>query len=156
MDSYYHFVSPNASLISLGRSEAVWQKISVSLPGYLGGVWEKLCREYVSGREIDGIYYGLASRWWGNVAVKEEKRNVAMEFDVVAKSLDGKHLLVGECKWTEGEYGECFLEELREKTSCAPFVIEDMTIHYALFTKTKLLDSPACLVFYPDDIVLAD
>lgn len=73
----------------------MWQKISVSLPGYLGGVWEKLCREYVSGREIDGIYYGLASRWWGNVAVKEEKRNVAMEFDVVAKSLDGKHLLVG-------------------------------------------------------------
>lgn len=125
-------------------------------PVIWGGVWEKLCREYVSGREIDGIYYGLASRWWGNVAVKEEKRNVAMEFDVVAKSLDGKHLLVGECKWTEGEYGECFLEELREKTSCAPFVIEDMTIHYALFTKTKLLDSPACLVFYPDDIVLAD
>ena len=57
-----------------------------------------MCRQAVSGEEIGGEMYNLAGRWWGNVS-----RDESIELDVVAESLDRKKLLVGECKWTEGE-----------------------------------------------------
>jgi len=78
--------------------------------------WEKLCREAVSGNEINGIKYGMARRWWGSVSCTEK-----IELDVVAESLDEKHLLVGECKWTAGENYDRLLYELKEKAGKLSF-----------------------------------
>ena len=69
--------------------------------------WVKLCRQAVSGEEIGGEMYNLAGRWWGNVS-----RDESIELDVVAESLDRKKLLVGECKWTEGEDADRLIYEL--------------------------------------------
>ena len=98
MDFYFHFVVPNRSLIELGRSGFVTDAICSQFSRYVSAWWEKLCRQAVSGGVIGGDMYNLAGRWWGNVS-----RDEAIELDVVAQSMDGKKLLVGECKWTEGE-----------------------------------------------------
>lgn len=117
MDFYFHFVVPNRSLIELGRSRLVADTIRPKFNGYVSTWWEKLCRQAVSGGIINGDAYGLAGRWWGNISKDE-----AIELDVVAQSLDGKKLLVGECKWTEGEDANRLLHELKEKASRLPFL----------------------------------
>lgn len=116
MNFYFRFIVPNRSFIELGRVAPVLSMLDSQLSGYVGDYWEKLCRETVSGNEIDGITYGMASRWWGNVS-KDER----IELDVVAESLDKKNLLVGECKWTSDEDSSRLLAELRAKAEKLPF-----------------------------------
>lgn len=117
MDFYFHFVVPNRSLIELGRVEMVADIIQPQFPRYISVWWEKLCRQAVSGSMIGGDVYSLAGRWWGNVS-----RDEVIELDVVAQSMDGKKLLIGECKWTEGEDADRLLYELREKARKLPFL----------------------------------
>ena len=87
------------------------------------------CRETVSGNEFDGITYGMARRWWGNISKDE-----CIELDVVAESLDKKYLLVGECKWTIKESSDRLLTELKEKAEKLPFA-KDHIIITKLFLK---------------------
>ena len=153
MDAYYRFVAPNASLIAMGREDVVWRIVSEGMNAYVGGHWESLCREAVSGRSIGGVVYGKASRWWGTVFDAGEKKGRQMELDVVALSLDGKHLLVGECKWTACEYAERLMAELREKAALLPFARNGVEVHPVLFLREKPLDNPQGLVLLPEDVV---
>ena len=50
---------------------------------------------------IDDILYTKGLRWCGMLT-----DGTMAEFDVVAESLDRKHLLIGECKWTKKENTE--------------------------------------------------
>ena len=136
MDFYFRFVVPSRSLIELGRSEKVMVSVQSQLPQYVSGHWEKLCRQAVSGQTIQGITYGLASRWWGNVSKTE-----AIELDVVAESLDGKYLLVGECKWTENENVERLYHQLYTKASKLPFA-KDKELKVVLFLKNPPEPTP--------------
>lgn len=117
MDFYFHFVVPNRSLIELGRNRLVADTIRPQFSRFVSAWWEKLCRQAVSGGVVKGDVYGLAGRWWGNVAKDE-----MIELDVVAESMDGKKLLVGECKWTEREDADRLLHELKEKAHKLPFL----------------------------------
>jgi uncharacterized protein len=85
----------------------------------------------VSGNEIDGVTYGIARRWWGNVSRTEK-----MELDIVAISLDKKYLLVGECKWTTPENSDRLLQELKSKAEKLPFA-KNMIIVPKLFLKQQ-------------------
>lgn len=57
---------------------------------YVGECWEHLCRQFVSGNEIDGIAYDMTSRWWGKIFPEENKEGIMIELDVVAESFDKK------------------------------------------------------------------
>lgn len=131
MDFYFHFVVPNRSLIELGRSAFVTDVIRSQFSRYVSAWWEKLCRQAVSGGVIDGEMYNLAGRWWGNVS-----RDEAIELDVVAESMDRKKLLVGECKWTEGEDADRLIYELISKARKLPF-LKGQEIVPVLFLKQK-------------------
>ena len=154
MDAYYRFISPNASLIGLGREDAVWNIISSGLNTYVGNHWERLCRQAVSGRTIGGVTYGPAARWWGNVYDKANKTGRQIEIDVVAMSLDKKHLLVGECKWTSAENAARLIRELSAKSSLLPFAKEVEQIHTALFLRERPQETDTgSLIFMPEDIM---
>ena len=86
----------------------------------------------MSGNEIDGITYGIARRWWGNVS-REER----IELDVVAESLDKNYLFVGECKWTESENSNRLSAELVEKPTKLPFAK-----NYPIIPKLFLTNKP--------------
>lgn len=147
LNFYFTYVVPNRSLIELDKGDAVLERLSESIPSYTSYWWEKLCRQAVSGAVIDGQIFGYARSWWGNVS-----RDKRIEIDVVAESNDGKVLLVGECKWTEGENVGRLFHELTEKASKLPYA-RGKTILPCLFLKTKPIDNIPQKIFYPEDIV---
>lgn len=147
MDFYFHFVVPNRSLIELGRAAFVTDAIRSQFSRYVSARWKKLCRQAVSGGVIDGEMYNLAGRWWGNVS-----RDEAIELDVVAESMDRKKLLVGECKWTEGEDADRLIYELTSKARKLPF-LKGQEIVPVLFLKQKPVHGNDALVIMPQEII---
>lgn len=147
MDFYFHFVVPNRSLIEMRRSEFVTDAIRAQFSRYVSAWWEKLCRQAVSGGVIGGDMYNLAGRWWGNVS-----RDEAFELDVVSESMDGKKLMVGECKWTEGEDAARLTHELISKAQKLPF-LNEREIVPVLFLKRKPVHESNTLVMTPQEII---
>lgn len=144
---YFKFIAPYRSFIEIGRTLPIENILDTQLNSFVAEYWEKICRETVSGNEIDGVYYGMAHRWWGTVSKKEQ-----IEIDVVAESIDKKKLLVGECKWTNSENSDQLLAELIEKAQKLPFAQKYETIVPKLFLKNKpfgRIDN----VLLPDDII---
>ena len=76
----------------------------------------------------------------------------AIELDVVAESIDKKRILIGECKWTQGENAAQLLHDLKTKTQSLPFV-KNKKVFFALFLKQPALDGMTDCVFLPQDVV---
>ena len=117
---------------------------------YVSTRWEKLCRDAVTGNIVDGVVYGKAKRWWGAV-LNEDRKPEQVEFDVMAESIDKKHLLVGECKWTARENGKMLTAELLRKAALLPFA-KNHTIVPVLFLK-KRPDDDAGNTILPGDVI---
>lgn len=152
MSSYYRFVAPNASLITMGKADVIWQNMQDALSTHIAGEWERLCRKYISGNSFDGITYGEALRWWGTAYNETTKKGRQMELDIVAQSLDGKHLLVGECKWANADYAQRLLEELKDNVACLPFAKNYKSIYYVLCLRESPLDYCEAKIVLPKDI----
>lgn len=151
---HYQFIVPYRSILELGRMDMVMQVVLAQLPQFIGQCWELLCREYVSGNIIDGIAYNVASRWWGKIFPPEYKDGKMVELDVVAESIDKKHILVGECKWTHDEDADRLMDVLEQKAKYLPFIKKGQEVHLVLFLK----ESPThCVkgmrVFLPSDVM---
>ena len=143
---YFRFIVPNRSFIEIRRVSPIKKILEAYFSSHVGNYWETLCRETISGNEIDGIAYGMARRWWGNVS-KDER----IELDVVAESSDKKYLLVGECKWTSGEHSNRLLAELKTKAEKLPFAK-----HHVIIPKLFLKNTPVGTmenVLLPEDIL---
>lgn len=150
MAFYYQFVVPNRSFIELGRRLPIEQDLNSHFSEYVSMQWEKLCRDAVTGNIVKGVLYGRAKRWWGSV-LNEAKKPEQIEFDVMAESLDKRHLLVGECKWTIGESGKQLTSELLRKANLLPFA-KNHTIVPVLFLKNAPKDDVGNSLL-PEDVV---
>ena len=91
---YYRFIAPHRSILELRRIDTVMHLINAQFTQHVGDCWEHLCRQYISGNEIDGIVYNIASRWWGKIFPEGNKEGTMIELDVVAESFDKKHILI--------------------------------------------------------------
>ena len=78
-----------------------------------------------------------------------------VELDVVAESLDKKHILIGECKWTESEDAVSLRHKLQGITPYLPFVKKSQTVHIFLFTKVLPEHYDQARVFLPEDVMYA-
>ena len=141
MAFYYQFVVPNRSFIELGRRLPIEQALEAHFLPYVSLQWERLCRDAVTGNLVGGVLYGKARRWWGTV-LNEDRKPEPMEFDVVAESIDKKHLLVGECKWTARENAAQLTAELLRKARLLPFA-ENHVLVPVLFLKNAPEDKGA-------------
>lgn len=128
---YYRFVAPHRSILELGRIDRVMNLVESQFNQYVGECWEHLCRQFVSGNEIDGIAYDMTSRWWGKIFPEENKEGIMIELDVVTESFDKKHILIGECKWTGGEDAQRLLHDLAEKARYLPFIKDTQEVHFS-------------------------
>lgn len=133
MAFYYQFVVPNRSFIELDRRLPIEQAMDMHFSEYVSKLWERLCRDSVTGNLINNVLYDKAKRWWGTI-LNEEGKPEQVEIDVIAESLDKKYLLVGECKWTTLENGKLLTAELLRKANLLPFA-EGHTIVPMLFLK---------------------
>ena len=115
---HVRFVQPQRSLLELGIVDAAEETLRKEFASYVGGHWEDLARQSVPFLRIGGLRWGSASRWWGGGT-----DGVPLECDVVAESLDGGSILVGEVKWT-GDHSTpaSVAASLTAKVARAPFV----------------------------------
>jgi AAA+ ATPase superfamily predicted ATPase len=115
---YVRFVQPQRSLLEMGLMEAADEMLQKEFAAYVGGHWEDLARQSVPFLTLGGLKWGPASRWWGTGT-----KGAPMEFDVVAESLDGQAILVGEVKWTGARSSpDAVAADLMARVELAPFV----------------------------------
>ncbi len=150
MAFHYQFVVPNRSFIELGRRLPVEQTLAAHFSKYVSWQWEKQCRNAVTGNIVNGVVYGQAKRWWGSV-LNENKEPEQVEFDVMTASLDGKYLLVGECKWTVRENGRQLTAQLLRKANLLPFA-RNYTLVPILFLKNPPEEDMGN-TFLPEDVI---
>ncbi|MDE7466001.1 MAG: ATP-binding protein [Muribaculaceae bacterium] len=153
MDFYYTFIMPNLSSIGRGRRTYVTELIKQNFNEYVARHWEHLCRECVSGNKLFDYMWKDAARWWGSVKI--DNTIYPMEFDVMAESLDGSALLVGECKWTNPEIAGELHKKLLEKAGRLSFA-QNKEIIPVLFLKYPPKDADivsSLNILYPEDVV---
>ncbi|MDE5997420.1 MAG: ATP-binding protein [Muribaculaceae bacterium] len=162
MSFYYRFVASNKSFLALGRHERIMERIRRDFNSQVGAIWERSCARAVSLRSLFGTDWGMASRWWGSVPVRNEKGKIMggedIELDVVAESEDGNHLLVGECKWSAADYADRLLRVLKSKVGAIPQFSKYEEVVYILFLREKPLDADSLEslgvnILYPEDII---
>lgn len=159
MAFYYRFVAPNKSFLALGRHDRILDMIRKDFNSHVGYVWERSCRHAVSGNELFGTVWGLASRWWGTVSAFDESGKRAgaeeVEFDVVAESLDKREVLVGECKWTSADYADRLYRAMVSKVSKVR-ELADRDITYVLFLREPPREGPipsSIHILLPADVI---
>ena len=125
---YFRFVEPQRSRLVFGLHEQVLEVVREGFPGYCAGIWEELARHSVPWMPLHGMSWKPAARWWGG-----GRDGKPLELDVVAESVDGSAVLVGEAKWgrvprdIEGMHGQ-----LMEKARRCP-ALHDRNILTALW-----------------------
>ena len=113
---WFRFVQPARTLLQRDLLEPVEARLSAGFPQHCAEAWEVLARESVPRLRIGGTAWGLASRWWGTGL------NGPLELDLVAESLDGDSVLVGEAKWVNRQDMARWQAELSARARSAPFI----------------------------------
>ena len=117
LNFYFRFVLPNKSLLEMGLTEKVYNGTKQNLTQYISTIWEDLSRHSVPYINISNIKWGPPYRWWGN-----GKDNKPIELDIVAESMDRKHLLIGEAKWKDKTDIKRLTSGLESTAGNLPFV----------------------------------
>jgi hypothetical protein len=117
------------------------------MPDFIAAHWEEICRTHLPYTVIDGISFLPAQRWWGT-----DVKGIPVELDLVAMSPDKKHLLIGECKWSELSNPSSIFKTLREKTTNLPW-IKPFEVHFALFAKSFSKISGNFNLILPDMLI---
>jgi hypothetical protein len=112
---WYRLVYPNLSNLELELYDQVITAWTAMRDQHVGSVWEDLARESVPHVPIGNKKWGEARRWWG----KLDGRGPA-EIDIVARSVDGSSILLGEAKW--GEIDTAYeMRKLEDISASLPF-----------------------------------
>ncbi len=149
---HYHYVLPYRSILELGRGRTVLDVFLGQQSDYVAQCWEEICRNYVSGNVIEGIIYNKASRWWGDI-MDDDGNAVPVELDVVAESMDKRHLLIGECKWTGREDALTMKKRLDMIVRHLPFRKRFQKVHLCLFLKKMPTNASCIKVFQPEEVM---
>lgn len=110
---WYRYVYPAQSLLEQDVVAPVLQRWKEHFAQHAGEIWEILARRSVPRMLLGGIQWKEAHRWWGKL-----NDGTSAEIDVVAESMDGKAILLGEVKWgsaTRPEQVHTRLHALSEK-----------------------------------------
>lgn len=127
---WYRFVPENTSIISRGAVELAYNRIKPHLSGYMGAVFEEICKQYLWFLLLTGkcsIDFTDIGRWWGT----NSKTRQQVEIDIMGTA-DKNSALFGECKWTDERVDLGILEGLVEKSEMFHY----QNKHYYLFAKT--------------------
>ena len=93
---WFRVVAPNRATLASGTSRTRLDLLAGLWPTLMASAWEELCRWRIPRQRRSSALarsgpWGPAGRWWkGGMA----------EWDIVAESMDGKKLLLGEAKWS--------------------------------------------------------
>jgi AAA+ ATPase superfamily predicted ATPase len=137
---WFRFVEPNRSLLEARRLEEVVRIVKAGLDSHVAGVWEDLARASVGAIDVGGRSWKPPARWWGAGLDRQP-----LEIDVVAESLDGEAVLVGEAKWTARADARSLVAELRRKAANLPLV-RSRPLQFALWLKANVTASDVAVI----------
>lgn len=110
---WYRFIPENQSSISRGVVEVAWKRIEPYLPGFMGPVFEEICKQYLWKLLLEGkspVEFSDLGRWWGT----DPRTKKQTEIDIMGAS--GKEAaLFAECKWTNEKVDLEILKTLEER-----------------------------------------
>ena len=139
---WFHVVASRRSFFSQVSPATRADWLHESLPHLYAITWEELCRQAVP--RLSGSWkevYGQTGRFW---------ESNGGEWDVLSESIDSKHLLIGECKWTKktptSEWIHQTFDELKRKGIPPVKRPPEAKISYVLFVPEK----PAGLRLHDD------
>jgi hypothetical protein len=147
---FFRFVQPNRSLLEMGMVAPVEARVRRDLPAHVAGIWEILARQSVPFLGLGGIEWGPAARFWGAGA------GANLAIDVVAESMDRKHILLGEVKWS-GKASDVkrSTADLRTRATRAPFVKGREVLLALWLRQSAPASSDVMAVVTPDPVLEA-
>jgi AAA+ ATPase superfamily predicted ATPase len=127
---YFRFIAGRASQLALFEPDQALAEYDRHMPDFIGAhTWEEICREWVlraSNRGVLPLYPDdVQSAWAKDVNI-----------DVVGVNRMRRHMILGECKWTEGPMNEGALKGLVEKAKLAVPDKEDWQVYFLGFSKS--------------------
>jgi len=145
---YYRFVLPYQSMLELGQTQSVLAQVKKDFPAHCGGVWETLVRRSIPCGRLGGDQWRTAARWWGLDLARKQ-----VEVDVVAESVDGASLLIGEVKWHAGKADlQQAARRLQAVVASLPFV-KGRRVVLAIWTSEKIMLGDDVMVLAPEDVL---
>lgn len=128
---WYRFIPQNLSRIQLGQGEAVYRSIEPQIPGFMGEVFEDICKQWLWKEAVcDRLPFHIqdCGRWWGTNPIRKEQQ----EIDILAFDYDKEKAIFCEAKWTKEKVGSQTLDDLMDKSKMFDFKDK----HYILFSKS--------------------
>lgn len=119
---WFRFVSPYFAEIENWQDEGAVNEFNRYFDGYLGTVFEDVCRELL---RSSGHWQELG-RWW----YRED------EIDIVGLNEKEDMILFGECKWSKNKVGVKLLEDLKEKTGKVHWKNDNRKEVFYLFSRS--------------------
>jgi len=126
---WFRFVAPNRGTLEQGRTTAVRETITDSLPTHTSLTFESVCRQAVRTSSFP-ITCSRVGRWWYD----------GEEIDIVGLNPQTETLLVGECKWTNTAVGTGLLTDLEQLVPEVRWRSDERTVQYALFSRSGFTD----------------
>lgn len=128
---WFRFVPKNMSIINSGRMRQVYDAaVRRFYPEYMGLIFEKMCRCYLSRYAADlPILLSDIGQWWGTDARTRKE----IQIDIVGTPIEGNEYLIGSCKYRNEKVG---LDELELLRSYASVFRKGGTFHYYIFSKS--------------------
>lgn len=114
---WYRFIDPVRSLLEARQLKVVEHQIAGRFAQHASETWEELARASAPHLDLEGESWGAAARWWGSGLDRKP-----LEVDLIAESVTGDRLLIGEVKWTARRGVRALLGELERKIERLPFV----------------------------------
>jgi AAA+ ATPase superfamily predicted ATPase len=129
---WFRVVAPNRAFLAAATDAGRRALLERHAPALLGEAWEQLCRAFAVRAIGAAGELGPARRWW---------RGNDREWDLVAESLDGKHLLLGEAKWHGAPVTRAWLDRACAELAARPG--PDLGARYAGHRIVRALFVPA-------------
>jgi len=112
---WYRFVPDNISLINSGQVSILWRDVATAIPGYMGKVFEDICRQWVEKRN-DSVKFPVrfveVGRWWGMDVISKSDTIIP----IVAYSNDDDHALFGDAFWSNEPVNADALRSIEERS----------------------------------------
>jgi len=147
---WFAFVYPNMSFIESGHSRIVMNKIRKSLvPNHIAFVYEDVCKERMwelNANDVWPFNFTKLGRYWDSNT----------EVDIVALDPEGKHLILGECKYWQEPVGVNVLRDLEAKTDSVAWERNNRKVWYVLFSASGFTDELTALAATREDVLLCD
>jgi AAA+ ATPase superfamily predicted ATPase len=147
---WFRFVEPNQTQLEARQIRSVEAGIREAFLSHVGSVWEDVVRASIPQQRLLGLEWRPAATWWGT-----GRDGQPLELDVVAESMDGQSLLLGEVKWTIRKDANRIASALRHKATNFPLAGGRRILQALWLRGPAGRCPPALTIFTPTDVMKA-